>query len=114
MYITEIEKITRDWNFVTWDVIKLENPGIDRIRELFKDTYTLLDDLSKEKLVPKETSALLLEMNEFGWWLGNLPDTPLEYLYQEIFSLICKLNKYFLTRDANTEEIEKIINQKLV
>ena len=69
---------------------------------------------SKGKQIREETSALLLEMNEFGGWLGNLPDTPLEYLYQDIFSLICKLNKYFLTRDANIEEIENTINVKLI
>ncbi len=53
-------------------------------------------------------------MYEFGSWVSALDETPLHYLYQDIVSLIYKLNKYFLTRDANTKEIKQIINEKLL
>ena len=81
---------------------------------MFKESYDVIEEFSKEKLVPKEISDLLIEMNDFGWWVSDLDETPLHYLYQEIVSLVFELKKYFLTRDANTEMIEKIINEKLI
>lgn len=77
---------------------------------LLLDTYDVLDKLSIEKLVPKEICGLLLEMHEFGWWISDLDDTPIHYLYQEIVFLVNALNKYFLTHDADTEGIANIIN----
>ena len=114
MEIQRIEKLINEWDKVTDKVIEFENPGYEKVRALFKETFELLNKYGKDKLVPKEISGLLLEMNKFGWWVSDLDETPLHYLYQEIVSLVFELKKYFLTRDANTEMIEKIINEKLI
>ena len=111
MGIQKIEELTREWNSVTWKVIELKNLGLGEIRKLFKETYEIIEEYSTEKLIPKELSGLLLEMHDFGWWVSDLDDTPLHFLYQEIVHLINRLNKYFLTRDANTKEIENIIER---
>lgn len=111
MDIQKIEELTRDWQSVTWKVIEFENPGFEEVRKLFKETYEIIENYSKEELIPKELCGLLLEMHDFGWWVSDLDDTPLHFLYQEIVHLINRLNKYFLTRDANTKEIENIIER---
>ena len=111
MEIKSIEELTREWQSVTWKVIEFENPGFEEVRKLFKETYEIIEKYSKEELIPKELCGLLLEMHDFGWWVSDLDNTPLHFLYQEIVHLISRLNKYFLTRDANTKEIENIIER---
>ena len=114
MELKKIEKLTHDWHSASWKVIEFENPGLAKIRKLSKEAYGFIEKYSTEKLVPKEITGLLLEMQDFAWWVSDLDETPLHYLYQEIVSLVFELKKYFLTRDANTEMIEKIINEKLI
>ena len=109
----KIEDLTCEWRAATWKVIEFVKIDLTEIGRLFKDTYNIIEIYSKEKLVPKEISGLLIEMYEFGSWVSDLDETPLHYLYQEIVSLVYKLNKYFLTSDANTKEIKQIINEKL-
>ena len=106
-----IEKLAHDWRSITWKVIELEKVNLKVLQRLFRDTYDILDKLSTEKLVPKEICGLLLEMHEFSWWVTDLKDTPIHYLYQEIVSLVNELNKYFLTRDADDILIQDLIQQ---
>ena len=106
-----IEKLAHDWRSITWKVIELEKVNLKVLQRLFRDTYDILDKLSTEKLVPKEICGLLLEMHEFSWWVTDLKDTPIHYLYQEIVSLVKDLNNYFLTRDADDILIQDLIQQ---
>ena len=39
MDIQKIEELTRDWQSATWKVIEFENPGFEKVRKLFKETY---------------------------------------------------------------------------
>lgn len=106
-----IEKLAHDWRLIIWKVIELEKVNLKVLQRLFRDTYDILDKLSIEKLVPKEMCGLLLEIHEFSWWVTDLKDTPIHYLYQEIVSLVNELNKYFLTRDADDILIRDLIQQ---
>lgn len=106
-----VQKLSDVWHKATWKVIEFKNPGFENIRTLFKDTYEIIEEYSKEKLVPKELTGMLLEMYEFGWWVSDLDDTPLHRYYQEIVSVVKDLNKYFLTRDANVESIKNTIER---
>ena len=114
MEISAIKELSRNWGSAKWKVIRLNNPGVDVVQQLFKDTYEVVELYSKEDLIPKEVSGLLLEMQEFCFWVADLEGTPIHYLYQEIITLVCVLNKYFLTRDASVDEIEYIINVRLI
>lgn len=114
MELKRIEKLTYDWHSASWKVIEFENPGLEKIRKLSKEAYEFIKKYSTEQFVPKEITGLLLEMQDFAWWVSDLDETPLHYLYQEIVSLVFELKKYFLTRDANTEMIEEIINERLI
>ena len=58
-------------------------------------------------MVPKGICEVLIELHEFGWWVGNLDDTPIHYLFEDIVTIMYGLEKYFLTRDANIEKIKK-------
>lgn len=107
----KIKMLTQEWGDVTDKVIRFENPGCDRIRGLFKETFDLLDRYRDLDFVPKQTSALLLQMHDFGWWISDLEETPLHCYYQEIVSVVCDLNTYFLTPVSNSEEIIKNIDK---
>lgn len=106
-----IETLTRDWHSLTWKVIEFENINLSELQRLFRETYEILEQYSTATLVPKEISGLLLEMHDFSWWVCDLDETPMHTHYQDFVSLVSLLNKYFLTRDANTKEIERLINQ---
>ena len=106
-----IETLTRDWHSLTWKVIEFENLNIPELQKLFKETYKIIERYSTESLVPKEFSGLLLEMHDFSWWVCDLDETPMHTQYREIVSLVNLLNKYFLTRDANTKEIQRLIDE---
>lgn len=106
-----IETLTRNWHSLTWKVIEFQKLDIPELQKLFDETYKIIECYSTESLVPKEISGLLLEMHDFSWWVSDLDETPMHTHYQEIVSLVSLLNKYFLTRDANTKEIERLINQ---
>lgn len=109
MELEKIEKLAHDWRTVTWQVIKLEKPDLLKVCELFGETYELFDKYSTENHVPKDISGVILEMHDFCWWVCDLDATPLHDHYQEICTLVCELNKYFLTRDASVQVIEKLI-----
>ena len=111
MEFKRINDIAENWRSVTQKVIELRNPSLIELRRLFKDTYELIEEYSRNDIVPKGICEVLIEMHEFGWWVSDLDHTPIHYLYQEIISLINKLNKYFLTRDANTSEIKRLMER---
>ena len=75
------------------------------------ETSSVTSSLAKEKLVLKEVSDLLIEMNDFGWWVSDLDETPLHEFYQEIINLVTALKKYFLTRDCDVEAIKGTIEK---
>ena len=91
--------------------IEFQKLDIPELQKLFDETYKIIECYSTESLVPKEISGLLLEMHDFSWWVSDLDETPMHTHYQEIVSLVNLLNKYFLTRDANTNEIERLIDE---
>ena len=111
MEIKKIEQLIYEWHTVTGEVIGFEKIDFKRIHKLFKESYDVIEEFSKEKLVPKEISDLLIEMNDFGWWVSDLDETPLHEFYQEIINLVTALKKYFLTRDCDVEAIKDTIEK---
>lgn len=111
MEIKKIQKVMDDWHKATWTVIELKNPGFDKVRKLFKETYEIIEEYSKEKLIPKELSGLLFEMRDFSWWVGDLDDTPLHSNYQEISHLVMRLNKYLLIGETDIQETKNAIEK---
>ncbi|MBQ8731335.1 MAG: hypothetical protein IJY82_00705 [Oscillospiraceae bacterium] len=111
MDILKINELAERWDCATDQVIQFENPGFLKVRTLFRDTLAILEKYRTDKLVPKEISGMLLEMNSFGWWVSDLKETPLHDHYQEIVSLIFDLNQYFLTCNVNTEAIMATIEK---
>ena len=111
MEIKKIEALSYEWHTLTGEVIGFEKIDFKRLHKLFKESYDVIEELSKEKLVLKEVSDLLIEMNDFGWWVSDLDETPLHEFYQEIINLVTALKKYFLTRDCDVEAIKGTIEK---
>ena len=114
MELKRINDIARDWRSVTEEVIQFEKPDLNKLKGLFQETYELIEEYSRNSMVPKGICEVLIEMHEFGWWVGNLDDTPIHYLFEDIVTIMYGLEKYFLTRDADIEKIKRIINEKLI
>jgi hypothetical protein len=111
MDVQNIKRLTEEWEDVTDKVIQFENPGCDKVSSLFRETFDLLNEYRNSDLIPKQISALLLQIHDFGWWVSDLEETPLHCYYQEIVSIICELNTYFLTPVTNEEKIIKNISK---
>ncbi len=106
-----IEELICQWDELTEKVIHFENVDLTRLQKLFRETHSVIEEYSKENLVPKKISELLLNMNDFSWWVGDLEETPLHKFYQPIISLTNALSRYFLTRVGDVEKIEKAIEE---
>lgn len=111
MELKQIRDIAEAWRLAIEKVIEFENPGFEEVQRLFSETCDIVEEYAKETLVPKEISGLLLEIHDFGWWVSDLDETPLHALYQEIVSLVCDLNRYFLTGDADMRDIKTAIEK---
>ncbi|MBE6775861.1 MAG: hypothetical protein E7543_06695 [Ruminococcaceae bacterium] len=111
MELKRINNIARDWRSVTEKVIQFEKPDLDKLKGLFQETYELIEEYSRAGSVPKGVCEVLLELHKFGWWVGDLDDTPIHYLYREIIDIMYDLEKYFLTRDADIETVKETIEK---
>lgn len=109
-----IEHLTHKWHLITWQVIELRPTPSTKIRELVKETYSTLHSLQKQELVPRATSALIYEMTEFVWWVGDLEETPLHDHFQILYNVIDWIRRDFITGDANTNAIEQFINEEMI
>lgn len=111
MELKRINDIARDWRSVTEEVIQFEKPDLDKLKSLFQETYELIEEYSRNSMVPKGICEVLLELHELGWWVGNLDDTPIHYLFEDIVTVMYGLEKYFLTRDTDIETVKKTIEK---
>ena len=111
MEIQKIEQLSYEWHTVTGEVIGFEKIDFSRLHKLFKESYDVIEEFSKEKLVPKEISDLLIEMNDFGWWVSDLDETPLHRYHQEIVSMMYELKGMFLKSGADTQKIKNLIEK---
>ncbi len=109
-----IEQLTRKWHVLTWQVIELKPTPSDTIRELVKDSYSVLHSLRGQELVPRAVSALIYEMTEFVWWVGDLEETPLHDQFQIMFNVIDWIRRDFIIGDTNTDAIEQFINEETI
>ena len=108
METSYLQKISNDWNVVTWEIIEFKDPGLSKINKLLQDTFDVLKKYRNQELVPKEISGILLEMYDFRWWVMDLKESPLHPFYQDISSAVNALNKYFLY-DQDDSEVEALI-----
>ena len=78
------------WHEMTNIVLDLKKFSLEDVQSLLKDTYTILTSYHKEQLVPKEISKLLLEMDEFLYFITIMDNEDLCIdlkLYQYISSI---------------------------
>lgn len=111
MELKKINDLAEDWRSLTQEVIEFKSPDFKELHRVLNETYELIEEYSRNGIVPKGICEVLLEMHDFCWWIGDLDDTPIHYLYREIVEIVYGLEKYFLTRDADTDKIELIINE---
>ena len=76
MELKLIMDLVTQWKNITWDVINLQNISIFKLQVLAMETYELLDLYKDKNYTRKQFAALLLEMQEFSWWVSNLDKTP--------------------------------------
>lgn len=106
-----INILTEDWDLITDNVIRFVEIDIENLKSLLTDTYEILKSYSKEKLVPKEISGLLLAVKDFYWWVSDLEETPLHHLYQQIGNIVSEMNISFLIKGFEDGKIESLIKE---
>lgn len=106
-----INILTEDWDLITDNVIRFEEIDIENLKSLLTDTYEILKSYSKEKLVPKEISGLLLAVKNFSWWVMDLEETPLHHLYQQIGNIVSEMNISFLIKGFEDGKIDSLIKE---
>ena len=102
--------LVTQWKNITWDVINLQNISILKLQVLSIETYELLDLYKDKNYTRKQFAALLLEMQEFSWWVGTLPDSPVHDNYQQVYTLIQTLIKHYLDEPIDRQQIETLID----
>ena len=109
------QKVTKDiitrWDGIIWRVIELNHINITQLQALLMETYDLLDLHSPKSYARKEFISLLVELNDFSWWLCTLPDTPLHGKYQQVVTIIRKITEHFLGKYTDRQQIEVLIDQ---
>ena len=110
MEIKLIMDLVTQWKNITWDVINLQNISIYKLQVLSIETYELLDLYKDKNYTRKQFAALLLEMQEFSWWVGTLPDSPVHDNYQQVYTLIQALIKHYLDEPIDRQQIETLID----
>lgn len=107
----KFEQLHDDWFNITDKVIRLEEVDRLQLQKLFRESFDVIEEFNKQELVPKQISKLLLDIQDFYWWVMKLEDTPLHAFYQDIGELFWDLSTYFLTRDYDVKKIEKMIDE---
>lgn len=110
MELKLIMDLVTQWKNITWDVINLQNISILKLQVLSIETYELLDLYKDKNYTRKQFAALLLEMQEFSWWVGTLPDSPVHDNYQQVYTLIQTLIKHYLDEPIDRQQIETLID----
>lgn len=113
METKQLEFLTTGWRIMTCKVVNRIDLDVKELQDLLKESHTLLHQLSKEELAPKEATALLWEMQEFSWWLSTLEATPMHYLYQPVIDAVNAIKEDFLTGDADPKTIERLLDKML-
>lgn len=111
MNCVTIKSLIEQWDLITDDVIRFKEIDIEELKELLTDTYKILKSYSKDELVPKEISGLLLAVKDFYWWISDLEETPLHHLYQQIGNIVSEMNISFLIKGFEDGKIENLIKE---
>jgi hypothetical protein len=106
-----IQDIVARWDGIVWRVIELNHINIAQLQTLLLETYDLLDQHSHKSFARKEFISLLVDLNDFSWWLCTLPDTPLHGKYPQVVTIIRKITEHFLGKYIDRQQIEVLIDQ---
>lgn len=109
MDINKIKELTHKWYLAKDPVFKFENGDLSELRALYRETIDILEEYREEELIPKQICALLLEMQDFGWWASSVEETPLGKYYEEIITLTYELGAYLQNRNYDINKIETAI-----
>ena len=69
-----INVIVDEWCEMTNIVLDLKELSFSKIQNLLKETYEILTEYHKEKLIPKEISKLLLEVDSFLYFTSLMEE----------------------------------------
>lgn len=98
MDINTIDSITSRWDNMTYQALSLQEISLSDIQLQLKDTYHILTEFHKDKLVPKSICKLLLTMDEFLYFSSMMESNEKGvdfYHYQYISSIVSALKTGF-------------------
>ena len=97
-----INVIVDEWCEMTNIVLDLKELSFSKIQNLLKGTYEILTEYHKEKLIPKEISKLLLEVDSFLYFTSLMEENEKGvdfYHFQYISSIFEAMKKGFFNSE---------------
>lgn len=97
-----INVIVDEWCEMTNIVLDLKELSFSKIQNLLKETYEILTEYHKEKLIPKEISKLLLEVDSFLYFTSLMEEKEKGvdfYHFQYISSLFEAMKEGFFNSE---------------
>ena len=98
--------VTMEWLEMTHKVLELKRIPPAEVQDVFKRTYEVLCYYSKDELIPKSVSKLLLEMDDFLYFASMITDNEFDddpYLYQAICTVAESLKDGFFKSEYECE-----------
>ena len=106
-----VNSLTSHWDLLADEVIMFKEVDLEELQDLFKSTCNFLEKYSKDDLVPREIGQVLLSMQDFAWWVGELEETPVHRLYQQVIGIVHEINHSFLYFGFENGYAENHINE---
>lgn len=106
---TTIAALNDRWEELIEDVLSFREVALAKLQATFADTYAVLKVIAPQSLMPKQVGELLIVMHDFGWWVGDLEETPLHARYQEVIGLVQAMERSFFVGRFDADEMENAI-----
>lgn len=97
-----INVIVDEWCEMINIVLDLKELSLSKIQNLLKETYEILTEYHKEKLIPKEISKLLLEVDNFLYFTSLMEENEKGvdfYHFQYISSIFEAMKEGFFNSE---------------
>ena len=111
MSCVTINSLTSHWDLIIDEVVAFKEVDIDELQDLLKSACDFLEKYSKDELVPREISRVLLNMNDFTWWVTESEETPLHCLYRELLDIVIAINLSFIVTGFEDGNAKRLINE---
>jgi hypothetical protein len=108
-----INNIANEWHAKTEEILELKELSLTYLQTLLNKTYKMLFDFKNDKVIPKELARVLVNMEEFFWFLsfvGEKEGMNISNYYQELHSISKTLKESYFNDDFKEKYPKLLVN----